>query len=118
MASMYGVSIKDLKSWNGPAGIMWAGRLCLNDVIIGIWSYDNYDRPDRFELLPEFDLTKFSFELKKRVNNECLPEDIFMGRLLDLTFEEKIFLTGRTAGGVLVSISNGCNVEHFPLPDK
>ena len=40
MASLNGISIRGLKSTEGPEGIVWSGELYLNDVKIGMWSND------------------------------------------------------------------------------
>jgi len=42
MASLNGIAVKELKSIDGPEGIVWAGELYLNDVMIGGWFNDYY----------------------------------------------------------------------------
>ena len=42
MASLNGITVKGLKSTEGPEGIVWTGKLYLNDVMIGVWSNDYY----------------------------------------------------------------------------
>lgn len=116
MVCLNGISIKELKKWDGPQGIMWAGKLYLKDVNVAIWSNDNYDGPDRFVLLPEFDKTNFIAELKKRVEEEFLSADIFMSRLLNLIIDEKLFCEVKKQGNILLSISDGGNGIYVPLP--
>ena len=58
MASLNGITVKNLKSIDGPEDIVWTGKLYLDDVMIGVWSNDYYGGPDHFELLPGYDQEK------------------------------------------------------------
>ncbi|XBX05452.1 hypothetical protein QMP26_34315 [Enterocloster clostridioformis] len=120
MASFNGITVKGLKSIDGPEGIVWSGELYLNDVMIGVWFNDYYDGPDHFELLPGYDEGK----LKAQIGEEypewnLIPEEIFMGRLVDLTIEEQLFckVIGNS-GRLLLSISDGYHGIHIELPKE
>lgn len=120
MASLNGITIKGLKSIDGPVGIVWTGELYLNDVMIGVWSNDYYDGPDHFELLPGYDQEKLKEQIYGKYQ-ECdwISVDIFMSRLVDLTIEEQLFckVLGNS-GGLLLSISDNYHGIHIELPKQ
>ncbi|WP_314723541.1 hypothetical protein [Enterocloster bolteae] len=118
MASLNGISIRGLKSTEGPEGIVWSGELYLNDVKIGVWFNDYYDGPDWFELLPGYDEGKMKSEIQKRYPEwELCPTEIFMGRLVDLTLEERLFRrVNENSGRILLSMGDGYHGIHIELP--
>ena len=118
MASLNGITVKGLKSTEGPEGIVWTGKLYLNDVIIGVWSNDYYGGSDYFELLPGYDEEKLKEQIYgKYPDCDLISADIFMGRLVDLTIEEQLFckVVGNS-GGLLLSINDGYHGIHIDLP--
>ena len=120
MASLNGVSVKRLKAIHGPMGIVWAGDLYLNNVKIGVWSNDYYEGPDSFKLLSGYDERKLKEEIQKRYPEwDMIPEEVFMGRLVDLTLEEQIFCNVAAGSGkLLLSISDGYHGVHIELPKE
>lgn len=120
MASLNGITVKGLKSTEGPEGIVWTGKLYLNDVIIGVWSNDYYGGPDHFELLPGYDEEKLKEQIYgKYPDCDLISADIFMGRLVDLAIEEQLFckVVGNS-GGLLLSINDGYHGIHIELPKE
>ena len=118
MASLNGITVKGLKSTEGPESIVWTGKLYLNDVIIGVWSNDYYGGSDYFELLPGDDEEKLKEQIYgKYPDCDLISADIFMGRLVDLTIEEQLFckVVGNS-GGLLLSINDGYHGIHIDLP--
>ncbi|CAM3912820.1 hypothetical protein [Enterocloster bolteae] len=118
MASLNGITVKGLKSTEGPESIVWTGKLYLNDVIIGVWSNDYYGGSDYFELLPGYDEEKLKEQIYgKYPDCDLISADIFMGRLVDLTIEEQLFckVVGNS-GGLLLSINDGYHGIHIDLP--
>lgn len=118
MASLNGITVKGLKSTEGPESIVWTGKLYLNDVIIGVWSNDYYGGPDYFELLPGYDEEKLKEQIYgKYPDCDLISADIFMGRLVDLIIEEQLFckVVGNS-GGLLLSINDGYHGIHIDLP--
>lgn len=120
MASLNGITVKGLKSIDGPEGIVWAGELYLNDVMIGVWFNDYYDGPDHFELLPGYDEGKLKAQIGEKYPEwDLIPEEIFMGRLVDLTIEEQLFCKAiGNSGRLLLSISDGYHGIHIELPKE
>ncbi|WP_373263030.1 hypothetical protein [Hungatella hathewayi] len=118
MASLNGITVKGLKSTEGPEGIVWTGKLYLNDVMIGVWSNDYYGGPDHFELLPGYDEEKLKGQIYgKYPDCDLISADIFMGRLVDLTIEEQLFCKAvGNSGRLLLSINDGYHGIHVELP--
>ena len=118
MASLNGITVKGLKSTEGPEGIVWTGKLYLNDVMIGVWSNDYYGGPDHFELLPGYDEEKLKEQIYgKYPGCYLISADIFMGRLVDLTIEGQLFCKAvGNSGGLLLSINDGYHGIHIELP--
>ena len=118
MASLNGITVKGLKSTEGPESIVWTGKLYLNDVIIGVWSNDYYGGSDYFELLPGYDEEKLKEQIYgKYPDCDLISADIFMGRLVDLTIEEQLFCKAvGNSGGLLLSINDGYHGIHIDLP--
>lgn len=118
MASLNGITVKGLKSTEGPESIVWTGKLYLNDVIIGVWSNDYYGGSDYFELLPGYDEEKLKEQIYgKYPECDLISADIFMGRLVDLTIEEQLFCKAvGNSGGLLLSINDGYHGIHIDLP--
>lgn len=118
MASLNGITVKGLKSTEGPESIVWTDKLYLNDVIIGVWSNDYYGGPDHFELLPGYDEEKLKEQIYgKYPDCDLISADIFMGRLVDLTIEEQLFCKAvGNSGGLLLSINDGYHGIHIDLP--
>ena len=118
MASLNGITVKGLKSTEGPESIVWTGKLYLNDVIIGVWSNDYYGGSDYFELLPGYDEEKLKEQIYgKYPDCDLISADIFMGRLVDLTIEEQLFCKAvGNSGGLLLSINDGYHGIHIELP--
>lgn len=120
MASLNGIAVKELKSIDGPEGIVWAGELYLNDVMIGGWFNDYYGGPDHFELLPGYDEGKLKAQIGEKYPEwDLIPDEIFMGRLIDLTIEEQIFCKAiGNSGRLLLSISDSYHGIHIELPKE
>lgn len=120
MASLNGITAKNLKSIDGPEGIVWTGKLYLDDVMIGVWSNDYYGGPDHFELLPGYDQEKLKEQIYgKYPECDLISVDIFMGRLVDLTIEEQIFCKAvGNSGRLLLSINDGYHGIHIELPKE
>ena len=118
MASLNGITVKGLKSTEGPESIVWTGKLYLNDVIIGVWSNDYYGGSDYFELLPGYDEEKLKEQIYgKYPDCDLISADIFMGRLVDLTIEEQLFCKAvGNSDGLLLSINDGYHGIHIDLP--
>ena len=118
MASLNGITVKGLKSTEGPESIVWTGKLYLNDVIIGVWSNDYYGGSDYFELLPGYDEENLKEQIYgKYPDCDLISADIFMGRLVDLTIEEQLFCKAvGNSGGLLLSINDGYHGIHIDLP--
>lgn len=118
MASLNGITVKGLKSTEGPESIVWTGKLYLNDVIIGVWSNDYYGGSDYFELLPGYDEEKLKEQIYgKYPDCDLISADIFMGRLVDLIIEEQLFCKAvGNSGGLLLSINDGYHGIHIDLP--
>ena len=118
MASLNGITVKGLKSTEGPESIVWTGKLYLNDVIIGVWSNDYYGGSDYFELLPGYDEEKLKEQIYgKYPDCDLISADIFMGRQVDLTIEEQLFCKAvGNSGGLLLSINDGYHGIHIDLP--
>lgn len=118
MASLNGITVKGLKSTEGPESIVWTGKLYLNDVIIGVWSNDYYGGSDYFELLPGYDEEKLKEQIYgKYPDCDLISADIFMGRLVDLIIEEQLFCKAvGNSGGLLLSIIDGYHGIHIDLP--
>ena len=101
MASLNGITVKGLKSTEGPESIVWTGKLYLNDVIIGVWSNDYYGGSDYFELLPGYDEEKLKEQIYgKYPDCDLISADIFMGRLVDLSIEEQLFCLLQSEWGI------------------
>ena len=118
MASLNGITVKGLKSTEGPESIVWTGKLYLNDVIIGVWPNDYYGGSDYFELLPGYDEEKLKEQIYgKYPDCDLISADIFMGRLVDLIIEEQLFCKAvGNSGGLLLSINDGYHGIHIDLP--
>ena len=118
MASLNGITVKGLKSTEGPEGIVWTVKLYLNYVMIVVWSNDYYGGPDHFELLPGYDEEKLKEQIYgKYPGCYLISADIFMGRLVDLTIEEQLFCKAvGNSGGLLLSINDGDHGIHIELP--
>lgn len=120
MASLNGLTVKELKSIDGPEGIVWAGELYLNDVMIGVWFNDYHGGPDHFELLPGYDERKLKAQIGEKYPEwDLIPDEIFMGRLVDLTIAEQIFCKAiGNSGRLLLSISDSYHRINIELPKE
>ena len=118
MASLNGITVKGLKSTEGPESIVWTGKLYLNDVIIGVWSNDCYGGSDYFELLPGYDEEK----LKEQIYGKYPDCDFDIGRYFigppggPFTIEEQLFVKWLETAAGCCSINDGYHGIHIDLP--
>lgn len=118
MATLNGLSIKGLKSIDGPTGKIWTGKLYIGEVLIGAWSNDFYDGADCFMLLTGYSEEKLKSQIRGRHPEwGLIPEKLFMEYLVSLTLEERLFcnLTG-DSGRLLYSESDGYHAIHIEMP--
>lgn len=90
MASLNGVTIKNLKQFMSHEGPMWQGNIYLGNKKIGFWSNDSHGGPDEFFMESKYSGLKLMKEFA-RLKPECeyIPEEIFMEELLELILREK-----------------------------
>ncbi len=97
MASLNGVTIKSLKQFMGNEGPAFQGNVYLNGKKIAFWSQDGNGCPiDDFDFVEGFSEDKFrslieSTHQYKAYDGtmEPMSAEIFMGRLLDIIYDEK-----------------------------
>ena len=88
MASVNGLTIKSLRSYEGREGITFQGNLYLGNKKLGFWSQDGNGGPDRFELDSKYSVSKLiqSLGLKEDYELECV-----MGNIVKTISDEKFF---------------------------
>lgn len=121
MASLNGVSIKNMKSFRTHEGPMWQGSLYLNNIKIGVWSNDSTGGEDIFDLYREqYDTDKLIKELV-RLKPECryLAEEVFMMELVELTLLEKEYKKIKKQGSdIVLEISDSYTFFPIGLPKE
>lgn len=104
MASLYGMTIKSLKSFEGMDGTAYQGNLYLGNRKIAFWSQDVHGAvEDRVDMLPAYSYEKLEDSLKKvrhpqdEVENEYVFE-LCMEDLVQMILDEKEYKKARKKG--------------------
>lgn len=121
MASLNGISIKNLKPFRTYEGLMWQGSLYLDNKKIGFWCNSSTGGEDIFNLYPEkYDVNKLMKEFAK-LKPECryLVEEEFMMELVNLTLAEKGYKRIKKIGlDILLEITDSYTIFQIGLPGE
>lgn len=131
MASINGISIKDMTHFQGHEGEpLCQGNLYLGDLKLGFWSQDSWGGPDQFRLEPEFskkriDEAVISRNPEKAIHGEVGDRsyvidynlEFLLGDCVELEEDEQLFRSAAKAGysGILLA-TDGFHQATWNLP--
>lgn len=112
MASVNGITVKSLKTFEGREGTACQGNLYLNNKKIGFWSQDGDGAPDRFDLDSKYSEDKLIKALLKirKENDSIMFMEVFMEKVINLIYDEKEYKKSLKQGyPVAMKLSDGYN---------
>ena len=95
MASINGISLKAIKSFEGMEGTAWQGNVYVATKKVAFWSQDGNGGTDRFDMMNDFSKKKLVESMKPYVDQKSsklkIIDESFMYNLLWLNQTEKEF---------------------------
>lgn len=117
MATINGITVKALKTFEGREGTALQGNLYLNNKKIGFWSQDGDGGPDRLYLDSAYSESKLEKALKKAQNKEhdgFMFMELFMQDVVILVESEKAYKKNAKNGyPIVIEVTDGYHVSYL-----
>ena len=123
MASLYGVEVKALKTFQGLEGDCLTGTVYYKGRKLGYWSQDSRGGPDIFEFSIKFiqeAIEKYkNSNMVKPMDILYVNEEVFMSALVQLTLDEKEYKKFVKKGyNSVVMVTDGYHNWYISTPSK
>ncbi len=118
MASINGISLKAIKSFEGMEGTAWQGNVYVGTKKVAFWSQDGNGGADWFDMMNGFSKKKLVESMKPYVDQKSIElkiiDESFMYNLLWLNQTEKEFKKALKKGykAMLEVTLSGCSKLH------
>lgn len=117
MATINGITVKALKTFEGREGTACQGNLYLNNKKIGFWTQDGDGGPDSIYLDSAYSELKLENTLKKAQNKEndsFMFMELFMQDVVTLVESEKAYKKNAKHGyPVVIEVTDGYHVSYL-----
>ena len=122
MASINGISLKAMKSFEGMEGTAWQGNVYVGTKKVAFWSQDGNGGTDRFDMMNDFSKKKLVESMKPYVDQKSIKlkiiDESFMYNLLWLNQTEKEFKKALKKGyKAMLEVTDGFHVTNYLYPD-
>ena len=122
MASINGISLKAMKSFEGMEGTAWQGNVYVGTKKVAFWSQDGNGGADWFDMMNGFSKKKLVEAMKPYVDQESIElkiiDESFMYNLLCLNQTEKEFKKALKKGyKAMLEVTDGFHVTNYLYPD-
>lgn len=122
MASINGISLKAMKSFEGMEGTAWQGNVYVGTKKVAFWSQDGNGGPDWFDMMNGFSKKKLVEVMRPYVTQEDaelgIIDESFMYKLVWLVQTEKEFKKALKKGyKAMMEVTDGFHVTNYYYPD-
>lgn len=122
MASINGISLKAMKSFEGMEGTAWQGNVYVGTKKVAFWSQDGNGGPDWFDMMNGFSKKKLVEVMRPYVTQEDaelgIIDESFMYKLVWLVQTEKEFKKALKKGyKAMMEVTDGFHVANYYYPD-
>lgn len=122
MASINGISLKAIKSFEGMEGTAWQGNVYVGTKKVAFWSQDGNGGTDWFDMMNDFSKKKLVESMKPYVDQKSIKlkiiDESFMYNLLWLNQTEKEFKKALKKGcKAMLEVTDGFHVTNYYYPD-
>ena len=122
MASINGISLKAMKSFEGLEGTTWQGNVYVGTKKIAFWSQDGNGGPDWFNMENGYSKEKLVEAMKPYVDQKAdelgIIDELFMCRIVWLNQTEKEFKKALKKGyKAMLEVTNGFHIVYYYYPD-
>ena len=122
MASINGISLKAMKSFEGMEGTAWQGNVYVGTKKVAFWSQDGNGGPDWFDMMNGFSKKKLVEVMRPYVTQEDaelgIIDESFMYKLAWLVQTEKEFKKALKKGyKAMMEVTDGFHVTNYYYPD-
>lgn len=122
MASINGISLKAIKSFEGMEGTAWQGNVYVGTKKVAFWLQDGNGGTDRFDMMNDFSKKKLVESMKPYVDQKSIKlkiiDESFMYNLLWLNQTEKEFKKALKKGyKAMLEVTDGFHVTNYYYPD-
>lgn len=122
MASINGISLKAIKSFEGMEGTAWQGNVYVGAKKVAFWSQDGKGGADWFDMMNGFSKKKLVEAMKPYVDQKSIKlkviDESFMYNLLWLNQTEKEFKKALKKGyKAMLEVTDGFHVTNYYYPD-
>ena len=122
MASINGISLKAMKSFEGLEGTAWQGNLYVGTKKIAFWSQDGNGGPDWFDMENGYSKEKLVESMKPYVDQKLVElgivDEEFMYKLVCLNKTEKEFKKALKKGyKSMMEVTDGFHIMCYYYPD-
>ena len=118
MASINGISLKAMKSFEGMEGTAWQGNVYVGTKKVAFWSQDGTGGPDWFDMMNGFSKEKLVEAMKPYVDQNAAELEIidesFMYKLVWLNQTEKEFKKALKKGyKSMLEVTDGFHIMYY-----
>ena len=122
MASINGISLKAIKSFEGMEGTAWQGNVYVGTKKVAFWSQDGNGGADWFDMMNDFSKKKLVESMKPYVDQKSIKlkiiDESFMYNLLWLNQTEKEFKKALKKGyKAMLEVTDGFHIVYYYYPD-
>ena len=122
MASINGISLKAIKSFEGMEGTAWQGNVYVGTKKVAFWSQNGNGGTDWFDMMNDFSKKKLVESMKPYVDQKSIKlkiiDESFMYNLLWLNQTEKEFKKALKKGyKAMLEVTDGFHVTNYYYPD-
>lgn len=122
MASINGISLKAMKSFEGMEGTAWQGNVYVGTKKVAFWSQDGNGGPDWFDMMNGFSKKKLVEVMRPYVTQEDaelgIIDESFMYKLVWLVQTEKEFKKALKKGyKAMMEVTDGFHVTNYYYQD-